>query len=70
MGQNNEEDTPDEEEPMILLGQLKMLYDLHKEDLNENDQIKILASLYLKENIAYRYYREKLFEKIAKKTIE
>lgn len=47
-----------------------MLYDLHKQELSEQDEIKIICSLYLKEKEVYRFYREKLYEKIAKKSLE
>lgn len=47
-----------------------MLYDLNKIELSDEDQIKIACSLYLKEKEGIRFYREKLYEKIAKKALE
>ncbi len=49
------------QDPMIKIGQLKMLYDMYKVDINEEELTRVVSSLYLKENSTYRYYREKLF---------
>ena len=38
--------------------------------MTEDDQTRIITSLYLREPSVYRYYKEKLYEKIAKKALE
>jgi|LauGreDrversion4_2_1035121.scaffolds.fasta_scaffold125915_2 hypothetical protein len=43
---------------------------MHKQELTDEDQSKVLISLYLREQIPFRHYRERLFEKIAKKALE
>lgn len=58
------------EDPLIQIGHLKLLYDLHKIEISEEDLTRVLASLYIKEQAAYRYFRERLFEAMAKKAIE
>lgn len=60
----------DDVDPMIQLGSLKLLYDMHKLELPDEDLSHVLTTLYLGEQSAYRYYRERLFEKVAKKAIE
>jgi hypothetical protein len=55
---------------MIQLGSLKLLYDMHKLELPDEDLSHVLTTLYLGEQSAYRYYRERLYEKVAKKAIE
>ena len=60
-GQDSEEDI----DPLVSLSHLKMLYDMHKCELTDKDQATIITSIYLKEQATYRYYRERLFEKIA-----
>ncbi len=47
-----------------------MLYDQYKVELTESDLIKIITSTYLKEKATLRFFRERLFEKIAKKALE
>jgi hypothetical protein len=42
---------------------------MHKQELNE-DESKLICAFYLKEKEIYRFYREKLFEKVAKKAIK
>ena len=56
--------------PLIQIGQLKLLHDLYKIEISEEDLTRALASLYIKEQAAYRYFRERLFELVAKKAIE
>lgn len=55
---------------MIQIGELKLLYDLHKQEIDEEDLTRAVISVYLREPSVVRYYREKLFEKIAKRAIE
>ena len=43
---------------------------MHKQELSDDDENKVLISLYLREQIPFRHYRERLFEKIAKKALE
>lgn len=65
-----EEDEGKEDDPMIHIGQLKLLYDLYKQEISEEDLNRVLTTLYLKDSSTYRYYRESLFASIAKKAIE
>ena len=51
---NSSEDDDDNhssenDDPLIKLGQLKFLYDLHKVEFGEDDQQRVLATLYLKD---------------------
>jgi hypothetical protein len=43
---------------------------MHKLDLGDQEAKKVFVTLYLKEPSAYRYYRERLFEQMAKKALE
>eukprot|EP00347_Sterkiella_histriomuscorum_P009458 403341140 len=73
------DETPNEEQsnqilessdPKIVLGQLKVLYDLNKIELGEDSQRQLAISVYLQEKETYRFYREKLYQKIALKAIQ
>lgn len=47
--QQSSQEDEEPQNPMIQIGQLKLLYDLYKIEISEEDLTRALASLYIKE---------------------
>jgi hypothetical protein len=47
-----------------------MLYEMYKVEISDEELTRVVSSLYLKEQSTYRYFKEKLFQTLAKKSIE